>query len=426
MAYGGPLRFARFVGLRFLRPKRRALVMSIISVIALIGVAVGVATLVVVMAAITGYQEVMTQKILGAYSHLLVLSHHNRIADWPTVVKKISQTPGVRGVSPFVYGEVMASTAADTAGVVLRGINPASDAQVTGIGRSVDAATIRQLDQLREPKGEPGDEGAPPKLPGIILGKELATRLEATVGSRVFIVNPMGEVNASGVTPKSQAFVVIGLSHSGMFEFDSTFAFIGLAAAQQYFGYGDAVSGVEVSVTDIWRSEQVGDDVERRLGWPYYTRDWKAMNRNLFSALKLQKLVMFVILCLIVFVAALNIFSTLYMVIMDKKRSLAMMRAMGASAREVRQIVFVQGMFIGVLGSIIGAILGVALCLLQTRVGLVRLDPSVYFIDTLPMTVKALDLLMISVAALGFSLIATLLPARMAARMDAVTVLRYE
>jgi lipoprotein-releasing system permease protein len=246
------------------------------------------------------------------------------------------------------------------------------------------------------------------------------------VGSRVYVVNPMGEVGPNGVTPKSRAFVVIGLSHSGMYEFDSTFAFISLAAAQSYFNYGDAVSGIEVSLTDLWQSEKIGADIEQRLGWPYYTRDWKVMNRNLFSALKLQKLVMFMILCLIVFVAALNIFSTLYMVIMDKKRSLAMLRAMGAAAGDIRKIVLVQGMFIGVLGSIIGAILGVALCQVQIRFGLVRLDPKVYFIDTLPMAFKALDLAMIFVAALGFSLIATLLPARMAARMDAVTVLRYE
>jgi lipoprotein-releasing system permease protein len=220
--------------------------------------------------------------------------------------------------------------------------------------------------------------------------------------------------------------VVIGVSYSGMYEFDSTFAFIDLTEAQKYFGYGDAVSGIEVTLTDIWQSEKIGQDIQRRLRWPFYTRDWKVMNRNLFSALKLQKLVMFVILCLIVFVAALNIFSTLYMVIMDKKRSLAMLRAMGASSGDIRKIVFIQGMFIGVLGSIIGAILGVALCLVQIRFGLVRLDPSVYFIDTLPMAFKAFDLTMIFVAALGFSLVATWLPARMAARMDAVTVLRYE
>jgi len=424
MTIGGPLRFARFIGLRFLRPKRRALVMSIISIIALVGIAVGVATLVVVMAAITGYQDVMTQKILGAYSHMLVLSYVNRINDWPAVVKKIQQTPGVRGASPFVYGEVMASTATNTCGVALRGISPDSAMKVTGVGSSVAPQTIRALDKLHPAKNDASGEVE--QLPGIILGKELAASLEAAVGSRVFIVNPMGQVGPNGVTPKMQAFVVIGVSYSGMYEFDSTFAFIGLAEAQKYFGNGESVSGIEVTLTDIWQSEKIGQDIQRRLRWPFYTRDWKVMNRNLFSALKLQKLVMFVILCLIVFVAALNIFSTLYMVIMDKKRSLAMLRAMGASSGDIRKIVFIQGMFIGVLGSIIGALLGVALCLVQIRLGLVRLDPSVYFIDTLPMAFKAFDLTMIFVAALGFSLVATWLPARMAARMDAVTVLRYE
>lgn len=418
--------FARHVGLRFLRPKKGQLLFSVVTIIAVTGVAVGVATLVVVISAISGYQENMTQKILGAYSHMLVLSHHNKVVDWPSVVEKIEEIDGVRGASPFVYGEAMATTAEHTTGVVLRGIHPETAPAVTSIGQSIGMAALGKLDQLHAPQDDLSQAMDKTSLPGIILGKELARTLSASEGQKVYIVNPLSKTAQNQLMPKTQAFLLVGLFNSGMYEFDSTFAFVGLKTAQQYFSYGDSVSGIEISLDNIWNSAQVGEEIEHRLGWPFYVRDWQAMNRNLFSALKLQKLVMFVILCLIVFVASLNIFSVLYMVLMDKKRSIAMIRAMGASARTVKKIVFIQGMFIGVLGSIIGAILGLAMCLIQIRYGFIKLDPSVYFIDTLPMAFNALDFTIIFVAALSLSLVATMIPARMAARLEAVEVLRYE
>ncbi len=418
--------FARFVGLRFLRPKRRSLFLSVISIIAITGVAVGVATLIVVLAVITGFQEDMTNKILGAYSHMLVLSHHSRIENWPEVVETIQGAPGVLAASPFVYGEGMASTGNHAAGVIVRGIDPNTAGNVTSIGDSIDRGSLDMLDGPQEVMAPLGENSEKEMLPGVILGRELAASLRVFVGEKIQLINPMGEIGPMGVLPKAQPFVVVGLFKSGLYEFDAKFAFIHLEQAQSFFGTGDSISGLEVRIADIWQSETVARAVEERLKWPFYAKDWMQMNRNLFSAIKLEKLVMYIILCIIIFVASLNIFTGLYMAVMDKKKSIAMLRSMGASARRIEHIVLIQGMFIGIIGTFIGAALGVAICLIQIKYGLIRLDPRVYYIDTLPMTFKVLDFVIIFLASLGLSLVATLAPARIAGRLDVVKTLRYE
>lgn len=418
--------FARFVGLRFLRPKRRSLFLSIISIIAITGVTVGVATLIVVLAVITGFQEDMTNKILGAYSHMLVLSHHSRIQDWPQVVETIQSVPDVLTASPFVYGEGMASTGNHASGVIVRGIDPQTASKVTSIGQSIDRGSLELLNSPQEVAGPLGDQVEREMLPGVILGRELAAGLRVFVGEKIQLINPMGEVGPMGMLPKAKPFVVVGLFKSGLYEFDAKFAFIHLSQAQSFFGAGDSVSGLEVKIADIWQSDIVARAIEDKLKWPFYAKDWKQMNRNLFSAIKLEKLVMYIILCIIIFVASLNIFSGLYMAVMDKKKSIAMLRAMGASARRIEKIILIQGMFIGIIGSVIGAALGVTICLVQIKYGLIKLDPRIYYIDTLPMTFKVLDFVIIFLASLGLSLVATLVPARIAGRLDVVKMLRYE
>jgi lipoprotein-releasing system permease protein len=221
-------------------------------------------------------------------------------------------------------------------------------------------------------------------------------------------------------------FVVVGIFKTGLYEFDAKYALIQLQEAQKFFGLGDGITGIEVKLDDMWQIGPVGRAIRAQLTPPLFAKDWQEMNRSLFSAIKIEKLVMFLMLCIIVFVAALNIFSNLYMVVMDKKKSIAMLRAMGASARRIRQIVLAQGMTIGILGSAIGAALGVGICLLQMRYGLIKLDPYVYYIDTLPITLKAFDLAAVILSSLGLCLAATWVPARIAARLDAVEVLRYE
>lgn len=421
------MRFARFVGLRFMRPKRRQMLLSIISLIALTGVAVGVATLIVVLSVITGFQEDMTNKILGTLSHMLVLSHNGRIEDWEPLVEKIRGVEGVEAATPFVYGEVMAATAENASGMILRGIDPATAAGVTSIVSSIKQGKLELLRGEQAPLQPPIEGGGEPvKYPGIILGHDLMVTLRVFPGEELTIVNPIGDVGPFGVAPKTKKFVVVGEFQSGLYEFDAKFAYIDLGVAQQFFSSENTVSGIELRLKDIWQADAVGARLHALLGWPFFTKDWKTMNSNLFSALKLEKLVMFIILCLIIFVASLNIFSVLYMMVMDKQKSIAMLRAMGASAGQIRRLFMVQGMFIGVLGSLIGAGLGIGICLLQMRYHLVALDPRVYFIDTLPMTFKVADFALIFASSLALNFVATVIPARIASKLDPVKTLRYE
>ncbi len=418
--------FARFVGLRFLRPKRHSLLVSIITVIGIAAVALGVATLIVVLGVMTGFQEDMMSKILGAHSHLLVESKKKVIRDWPAVLAAVRRVDGVAAAAPYVSGEVMGTSSDHAAGVIVRGIDPDTAPLVTNIGRAIERGSLDMLKRPQEVMAPLGENKQPEKLPGIILGKELAASVRVFLGEKLYLVNPMGEIGPLGMLPKTQAFVVVGIAKSGLYEFDAKYALVNLPDAQRFFNLGDGITGIEVKLTDLWQVERVGRAVRAQLQPPLIARDWQELNRSLFSAIKVEKLVMFVMLCIIVFVAALNIFSNLYMVVMDKKKSIAMLRAMGASSRRIRQIVLAQGMSIGIVGSLIGVVLGAGICVLQMRFGLIRLDPYVYYIDTLPITLKVLDLVSIIVASLGLCLLATWVPARIAARLDAVEVLRYE
>jgi len=433
------MRFESFVGLRFLRPKRRQVFISIIASISVLGVAVGVATLIVVISVISGFQEDMQQKILGTYSHLLILSFEPRIENYNEVIQKVLRHPEVKAASPFVYSEVMLSTDTAVSGVVLRGVDPATAGKVTSIGSNLRGCDLTKLEGLQpvtnpilpekaEGEKEGRDKGlAETKmLPGIILGQELAAELRVFIGEEIGLVSPVGDATPAGMMPKLKKFVVVGLFKSGMYEFDAKFSFIHIKEAQEFFGLGDTATGIELKVDDIWKAREIGQDLDRELGWPFRTKDWIAMNQNLFSAIKLEKLVMFIILILITFVAALNIFSALYMLVMDKQKSIAILKTMGAAPRSVMWIFMSEGLVIGIIGSLLGCILGVGICLLQIRYGIIKLDPKVYYLTTLPMKFKIADFIITGVAALGLSFIATLIPARIASRTDAVQVLRYE
>jgi len=419
--------FERFVGLRFLRPKRKQVSLSIITLVCIGGVALGVATLIVVIGVISGMQDYLHTKSLEAYSHMIILSFGGLIPDYEDLVGKVEGYPGVQAASPFVYSEVMLTFKDNATAVVLRGIDSERFRGVSKIGEKMDIGRLEDIETLHPAVSSdlPGKEDAP-LYPGIIIGSELAAVLHVFPGDVVGVVNPLGEETPMGLVPKLRRFVVTGLFTLGLFEFDSKFAFIEKKQAQDFFGIGDKITGVEVRLDDLWKAPELALRMNNELGWPYKVKDWTKMNEALFSALKLEKLAMFLILCLIIFVASMNIFTTLYMMVKDKKRSIAILRSMGATAGSIRTIFVVEGAFIGGIGSITGLVLGAGLCLAQIHLNLVRIDPKIYQVDTLPMKMQGTDFLIITAAAMAMTLLATWVPAVLASRIDPVKVLRYE
>lgn len=417
-----------FISFRFLKPKRKQLLISVIGLISIVGVAVGVATLIIVISVLTGFQDYMQTKTLEAFSHLLVLSYMPAIDDYETLMDKVKAFDGVEAVSPFIYGEVMLASDSGVGGVVLRGVDPDTVGKVTSLGKSMKLGTLQSINKMSPPPvTEQKDEEYDGTLyPGILLGEELAATLHVVLGSEVRVVSPLGESTPMGMVPKMRKFIVTGIFSVGMYEFDAKFGFISIAQAQTFFNMSGRITGLEVRVDNIWNARKISTEINNQLGWPYRTKDWMEMNRNLFSAIKLEKLAMFIILSLIMFVAALNIFSTLYMLVMDKKKSIAILKTMGATNGSIQRLFFYQGIFIGFVGSLAGLCLGVGLCLLQMKYGLVKLDPQVYFISQLPMKFKLMDFVLIALAAFAYSFLATLIPARIAAKFDPVDVIRYE
>lgn len=411
------MKFISLVGTRFLKPRRGKLFLSVVTFVAIFGISVGVWALTIVISSLTGFQENLRNKILGAYSHILVLSFDATFKDYEKVVEKIKDEPGVVALTPFVYSEAMLMTQDSVSGVILRGVDPKTVGKVTTLEKSMVEGS---LDSLKPPDEIVGE------LPSIVIGKELAFIVHAFEGDEVRVVLPFGEETPAGMVPKVWRFRVSGVFDSGMYEFDAKFVYIHLAWAQRIFGLGDAITGLEVKVSDVMQAREVARRMQMKLGYPYRVRDWMEMNRNLFSALKLEKLLVFIVLTIIVFVAALNIFNVLYMVVQDKKRSIAILRAMGASTRDILRVFMIQGLIIGLIGAFLGFVIGFGTVWLQHEYGLVKLDPQVYNIDRVPVKVMPLDILLIALAAVGLTFIATYFPARLAAKTDTVEILRYE
>ncbi|MCZ7586984.1 MAG: ABC transporter permease [Deltaproteobacteria bacterium] len=316
--------FERFVGLRFLRPRRKQVFLSIITVISIAGVSVGVATLIVVISVLSGMQDYVQTKSMEAYSHMIILSFGGLVEDYGKLVERVEGYPGVVAASPFVYNEVMMTFKDNATAVVLRGVDVDSFKRVSNLESKMEIGRLEDLTQTHKPASpENVDEQAAPDMPGIVIGSELAATLHVFPGDVIGVVNPLGEETPMGLMPKLRRYVVTGLFTLGLYEFDSKFAFISKAEAQDFTKIGDRVTGVEVRLEDIWKAPELALQMNNDIGWPFKVKDWTKMNENLFAALKLEKLAMFLILSLIMFVASLNIFSTLYMVVKDKRRSIA-------------------------------------------------------------------------------------------------------
>ncbi len=406
--------FELFLGLRYLRAKRRQGFISVITVISVTGVMVGVMALVVVLSVMNGFRADLLSKILGVNSHLLVLSYEGSFAEYEVPAAQVRAAEDVVAATPFIYTQVMVNHAGNVSGAVYRGLETKSAGTVIDIEPMLRGEV---LDVLESEAGE---------APGIILGSQLARQVGARIGSEVTVVSPQGRLTPMGRMPGHRKYRVVDILDSGMYEYDATLVYVSLREAQDFLGMGDRVTGLEVRVQDVNNSDQVAAALEEKLGYPFWTKDWKVMNRSLFAALKLEKVTMFVILTMIVLVGALNIISTLVMVVMEKTRDMAILRAMGATAKSVMTVFMLQGLLVGIVGTIAGLGSGLGICHLLAKYRFISLPADVYYISTLPVRVEMWDVGFVAFAAVVISFLATIYPSWYAARLDPVEALRYE
>ena len=410
-----------FIGLRYLKAKRKQTFVSLITLISIAGVMVGVTALIVVLAVMNGFKEDLREKILGVTSHVVISRFDGNIPKYQAVRAQVEDVSGVTAATPFIYTQVMISSRQSISGAVLRGIEPDSAARVIRLPRILRSGSLEELQDAGDPKGQQ-------TTPGIILGKELAKNLGGVArGEPVTVISPFGRITPLGRVPRSKTFRVAGIFDSGMYEYDSSLAYISLRAAQRFLGFGDRATGIEARVDDIYAADKVARVIGKALGgYPYWSRDWMRMNRNLFSALKLEKIAMFIILTLIILVAAFNIVGTLIMVVIEKTRDIAILKSMGATRRSIMKIFMIEGLVIGLVGTILGLLGGYTLCKLLATYKFIELPADVYYISTLPVKMDPLDVTLIALAAIVISLVATVYPAWQASRLDPAEAIRYE
>jgi lipoprotein-releasing system permease protein len=418
------MRYELFIGLRYLRAKRKEAFISLITVISMLGVMIGVMTLNIVLAVMTGFEEDLRDRILGFNPQVVVLSFDGKITDYATVLRRVRQVPGVVAAAPFVYGQVMLSAQQNVTGAAVRGVTPQSDA-VVDLRRHLKQGSITELGKLHDVPLD-GGKGQTVELPGLIVGKDIARQLGLLIGDPVSVISPIATPTAIGMVPRVKRFVVVGLFDSGMAEYDSSLVYMDLASAQQFFDLDHAVTGIEVRVADLYAARTIGDRIGTVLGFPYRVRNWIEINHNLFSALKLEKTVYFIVLLLIVLVAAFNIVATLIMVVMEKRKDIAILKSMGATRAGVGRIFIFKGMIIGIAGTLVGNVGGYAACWLLKRYHFIELPKDVFYVNTLPVKMYPEYFIAVTVASLLICLLATVYPARQAARLAPVDVIRYE
>jgi lipoprotein-releasing system permease protein len=408
-----------FAGLRYTRAKRRNHFISFISGASMIGIAIGVTALITVLSVMNGFERELRTRILGMASHATISAYRGTLQDWPQVAESVSRHPDIAGVAPYIEGEGMLRVGQDLSGTLLRGVLPAEEVKVSEIGMHMTSGTLESL-----------QDGAF----NIVVGWELAQALGVEPGSKLDLMIPTASVTPAGVLPRFRRFTVSGVFKVGMYEFDRGLVLIHLGDAQTLYRMGEGVTGVRLKLHDLFRAPAVARELASSLDGTFYVNDWTRSHANFFKAVATEKMVMFIILSLIVGVAAFNIVSTLVMVVQDKQADIAILRTLGARPRAIMAVFLVQGSIIGVIGTLLGVAGGVALALnvealvplLQAATGQQFLDPSVYYISDLPSELKTSDVVRIGALSLALGLLSTLYPAWRASRVQPAEALRYE
>ena len=400
-----------FLGMKYLMAKRKKGFLSIITLISLVGVMVGVMALIVVMSVMNGFHaDIMTKKI-GVDAHIRVTG---QITGHDKVIDDLVSLDGVLAATPFIHSQVMVKSHGAVSGPVLRGLDTESVGKVSNIESMIEKGTLSDLDNIHD------------GLPGIIIGKELAGFMGVASGDDIEVISPQGRLTPLGRVAHTLVFRIVGLFNSGWAEYDSLLTFISLKEAQHFLGTGDYVSGIEIRVDDVNRAAAIAETIRKKLKDPYRVQDWKAMNLSLWSAMKLEKLALFVILTMIILVGALNIISTLVMAVMEKTRAVAILRAMGATSGSIMKVFMFQGITVGLLGTLAGLFSGLGICYLISEYIHIDMPTDFYGLSTLPVRVEVPDLVLVTLAAFMVSFLATIYPSWYASRLRPIEALRYE
>ena len=448
------MRFELFIATRYLRAKRRQAFIGIITGISIVGVAAGVASLIVALAINNGFRQDLQERLIGSTSHVSLLRvADDGIKDWPPLLERLSKEPHVVAAAPAIFEQVLISRGPRARGAVLKGMIPADERRVGDLLNTIKEGSAAALEETSPPSGADSSEtetqetpatgstsSTPPEssdslagvharvaaMPPIILGKDMADNLGATVGSVVLVTSPQGELTPFGMVPKYSRFRVVGIFNSGFFDYDSSWAFTRLSDAQRLFGLGDLISVIEFKVDDIYKADAVSREIEDAAGKGFMATNWMEQNKALFHALRLERLVTFITIGLIVFVAALNILISLIMMVMEKTKDIAVLMSMGTRKSQVRKIFIAQGMLIGVIGTAIGLLLGYAISYAGGHYHVISLSPEVYSIDYVPFAPRLMDGILVALVAVGISFVATLYPSWSAGRTLPAEALRYE
>jgi lipoprotein-releasing system permease protein len=407
--------FEFFIAKRYLRSKRKTKFVSVITLISVCGVLIGVTALDFILSMMNGFEKEVRSRIIGTTAHISVFSSYSEgIENYESLIPRVMEIKHVVGVAPYVYYKAAIASKSGSDGIVVRGIVPEKEEQVTDLKSNLRSGSL-DLDTTAD------------ELPGILLGTTLADRLGVELGDNVVLFSlKEGSLTSGWSAPKATKLKVTGIFETGMYEYDASLAYISLATAQKLFNLGSRITGLQIKLDNLYQADKVSKELEEKLGPHYYSLDWMQMHKNLFAWMTLEKYAMFIVLSLIVAVAAFNIISTLIMVVIEKRKDIGILKSMGCTNTSIMKIFMFEGLVVGTLGILMGTFFGYLLCWIQKTFNLVSLPPEIYFINSLPVEMRPFDFILVACAALALTFLATLYPARRAAQLSPVEAIRYE